>query len=232
MELTLKTVKEEKQNAYSLIFHKPENFTWIPGEYILLNIPHENKDERGEDRVFSISSAPSENIVMITTRNFNEKGSSFKRELFNLVEGDKVTFTKPSVSPTFFNASDESKTYVFLTAGIGITPVRSVIMDYSLLKKDLKGTLLYANRDDEYIFGEELKESIKNLPNFTIQKYHGKRIDRDVLAKILNQYHNPIFNISGTLEFISEMKDILLNQPDVPMENVKSSSFGKGYSNS
>lgn len=232
MELTLKEVRKEAQNAYSLIFHKPENFTWTPGEYISLNIPHENKDLRGEERTISISSAPSENVVMITTRNFKEKGSSFKKELFNLKEGDNVTFTKPSVSPTFFNASDESKTYIFLTAGIGITPVRSVIMDYSLLGKTLKGTLLYANRDDEYIFDKELDEAIKNLPNFTIQKYHGKRINREVLEEILIQYNNPIFNISGTLEFISEMRETLLNQLNVSIENVKSSSFGKGYSNS
>ncbi|MBP6976360.1 FAD-dependent oxidoreductase [Candidatus Dojkabacteria bacterium] len=232
MKLTLKEIRKEAQNAYSLIFHKPENFTWNPGEYISLKIPHENKDLRGEERTFSISSAPSENVVMITTRNFKEKGSSFKKELFNLKEGDNVTFTKPSVSPTFFNASDESKTYIFLTAGIGITPVRSVIMDYSLLGKTLKGTLLYANRDDEYIFDKELDEAIKNLPNFTIQKYHGKRINREVLEEILIQYNNPIFNISGTLEFISEMRETLLNQLNVSIENVKSSSFGKGYSNS
>lgn len=232
MELTLKEIRKEAQNANSLIFHKPENFTWTPGEYISLNIPHENKDLRGEERTFSISSAPSENVVMITTRNFREKGSTFKRELFNLKEGDKVTFTKPSVSPTFFNASDESKTYVFLTAGIGITPIRSVIMEYALRSNDLKGTLLYANRDDEYIFDKELDKALKSLPNFTIQKYHGKRINREVLEEILNKYNNPIFNISGTLEFISEMRGTLLNQLDVPMENVKSSSFGKGYSNS
>ena len=34
---------------------------------------------------------------------------------------------------------------------------------------------LVFNKDDEYIFGEELDGMVKSMKSFTIQKYHGKK---------------------------------------------------------
>ena len=90
---------------------------------------------------------------------------------------------------------------------------------------------LVFNKDDEYIFGEELDGMVKSMKSFTIQKYHGRRITKDTLEELLKHYDNPVFNISGTVKFTEQMKDILLNQLHVVNENVRVSSFGKGYDN-
>jgi ferredoxin-NADP reductase len=229
MQITLLTKKKEAQNAYSLIFSNDSNMQWIAGEYMLMTLPHENPDDRGLERPFTISSSPKEGIVMLTTRYFDNESSSFKKALFNLREGSKIEVLKPSNSDTFFNSKDPSRNYIFLTAGIGITPVRSVVKDYSLNKLDLKGTLLYANKNDDYIFGEELEQISNDMPNFTLQKYHGKRINRGVLEGLLKEYDSPIFNISGTKDFTNQMKEILLNQLKIDPTNVRTSSFGDGY---
>lgn len=229
MQITLLNKKKEAQNAYSLIFSNDSNMQWNAGEYLLMTLPHENADDRGQERPFTISSSPKEGIVMITTRYFEKEASSFKKALFNLKEGTTLEISKPSNSETFFNSKDPNRNYIFLTAGIGVTPVRSVIKDYSLNNLDLKGTLLYANKNDEYIFGEEIEKISNEMPNFTLQKYHGKRINREVLEQLLKEYDNPVFNISGTRKFTTEMKDILLNQLEVDALNVRTSSFGDGY---
>ncbi len=229
MKLFFREIKKEAQNAYSLIFDPNSELIWDAGEYLEIELPHKNVDDRGIKRYFSISAAPSEGIVMITTRFFDEKASSFKKAFFGLKTGESIEVKKPSNSDTFFNANDPKKEYIFLTAGIGITPVRSVMKDYSLNNLDLKGTLLYANKDEEYIFGEELEQISNDMPNFSLQKYHGKRIDREVLENLLKEYDNPVFNISGTRKFTTEMKDILLNQLEVDILNVRTSSFGDGY---
>lgn len=232
MQLVFREKKKEAQNAYSLIFEPNPELQWNAGEYLEIKMPHMNEDSRGIERYFSISSAPSEGIIMITTRFFNEKASSFKKALFELKKGDILdNVMKPENNDSFFNANDPGREYIFLTAGIGITPVRSVIKEYHLNSKPLKGTLLYANRDDEYIFGEELERISNDMPNFTIQKYHGKRINKEVLENILKEYKNPIFNISGTYNFTTEMKNILLENLKLNPINIKSSSFGKGYDN-
>jgi len=69
------------------------------------------------------------------------------------------------------------------------------------------------------------------MKSFTIQKYHGRRITKDTLEELLKHYDNPVFNISGTMKFTEQMKDILLNQLHVVNENVRVSSFGKRYDN-
>jgi len=233
MKLVFKEMKKEAQNAYSFIFESNPELKWNAGEYLEIKMPHSNEDDRGIERYFSISAAPSEGIVMITTRFFEEKSSSFKKALFELKTGDILENIKiPEKNENFFNANDPDREYLFLTAGIGITPVRSVIKEYYLKGRNLKGTLLYANRDNEYIFGEELERMVNNMPKFSIQKYHGKRINQEVLENLLKDYNNPIFNISGTYDFNIEIKDILLNKLKISSEYIKSSSFGKGYAHS
>ena len=229
MKILFQEKKKEAQNAYSFIFKKEDKLKWNPGEYILLNFPHESPDDRGIERVFSISSAPSEDIFMITTRYFEKEASSFKKALFNLKENDSLEIAKPSNSSTFFNANDESKEYIFLTIGIGITPVRSVLKEYDIQDKELKGILLYGNRAEDYIFGNEIEEVVNSMPNFRLEKYHNKRIDREVLENMLEEYPNGIFNISGTSDFTQGMKDILFNDLNVKTDRVRSSSFGNGY---
>ena len=87
---------------------------------------------------------------------------------------------------------------------------------------------MYANRDDDYIFGGELERMAKDMPSFTVQKYHGKRLDRGVIEELLKGFNNPIFNISGTKQFNLDMKEIL-EELNIDSENIKTSSFGEGY---
>ena len=228
MKLLFREMKKEAQNAYSFIFDPNPELKWNAGEYLEVKLPHNDVDDRGIERYFSISSAPSEDIVMITTRFFEEEASTFKKAFFELKTGESIEVSKPTNSETFFNVNDPKREYVFLTAGIGITPVRSVVKEYHLKGRNLKGTLLYANRDDEYIFGAQLERMAKNMPSFTVQKYHDKRIDRGVIEGLLKEFNKPIFNISGTKQFNLDMKEIL-GELNIDSENIKTSSFGEGY---
>jgi ferredoxin-NADP reductase len=229
MELTFIEKKKEAQNAYSFIFDTNSNIRWKAGEYILLNLPHHNIDERGDERPFSISSAPSEGFLMITTRYFEDKASTFKKELFHLKKGDVVSVKKEDNPDNTLYAQDIHRDYVFLVAGIGITPMRSIIKEYHIQREELKGILLYANRNEEYIFGEEIDNLSKGFRNFTVRPYHDKRIDREVLESMNSIYNKPIFLISGTYEFVNSMKSTLISDLKVHPSDVKSTSFGKDY---
>ena len=77
MKLLFKEMKKEAQNAYSFIFDPNPELKWNAGEYLEVRLPHKDVDSRGIERYFSISSAPSEDIVMITTRFFEEEASTF-----------------------------------------------------------------------------------------------------------------------------------------------------------
>lgn len=68
-------------------------FLFKAGQYVQITLPHENADERGTSRFFTIASSPTEkDVLMIVSR----KGkSSFKMALFDLQPGAKVQFFGP-----------------------------------------------------------------------------------------------------------------------------------------
>lgn len=217
-----------EQNAISLIFQPQEEFRWNAGQAMEVHLPHENMDARGDVRTFSISSAPSEGFVMITTRNYGDDASSFKKALFNLEQGDTVEVSGPFNSRGNFEAENPALDYIFLVGGVGVTPVRSIMKEYELTNKQLKGTLIFANRDDQYIFGEELDEVAKKFARFTVQPYHTRRIDEFVVSDLYMRYPTGIFEVSGPPTFIDEIT-MLLQDAGVSERNIKSSTFKGGY---
>ena len=79
---SLTFIKKEKVlgDVYLYYFTPNEKFEHIAGQYMQLTLPH-TADDRGTTRFFTITSSPTEDYLMITTR----KGkSSFKKKLFGL----------------------------------------------------------------------------------------------------------------------------------------------------
>src|SRR5258708_3228613 len=77
------------ENVYSLFFDRRDvKFTFLPGQYIRMVLPHKNPDNRGTSRFFTIASSPLEkDHFMITTKLIQ---SSFKMTLLSLTAGTPV----------------------------------------------------------------------------------------------------------------------------------------------
>jgi ferredoxin-NADP reductase len=90
--LTLAKKERLTSEITAFYFSKPDGFNFLSGQYLRLTLPHEGSDDRGTNRFFTISSAPEEDQICITTR----KGeSSFKHALFQLESGAKVSCYGP-----------------------------------------------------------------------------------------------------------------------------------------
>ena len=89
MKLRLVNVTQREGDVKEFSFQPPESFTWVAGQYMHYVLPHE-ADDRGIERWFTISSAPSESDVRITTRINHEHSSSFKDALQQLEIGDEI----------------------------------------------------------------------------------------------------------------------------------------------
>ncbi len=87
-------IKKEQLTAKIAAFYfaKPKGFLFLPGQYLQMTLPHDSADERGSNRFFTISSAPEEEYIMITTR----KGkSTFKQTLFQHKKGAEINCFGP-----------------------------------------------------------------------------------------------------------------------------------------
>lgn len=96
---------------------------YVAGQFTELYLPH-TADRRGERRWFTLSSSPTEPFLSITTK-FAKEGSTYKKELLALKPGAEVTLAEPMGD--FVLPKDQSIPLLFVAAGAGITPVRSMV---------------------------------------------------------------------------------------------------------
>jgi ferredoxin-NADP reductase len=221
--MKLKFVKKEHEieNVQSFYFEPPAGTSWIAGQFLEYSLPHPNEDDRGVKRWFTISTAPYEKLVRITTRINSEKSSSFKSALQQLTIGDEIEAGEPEGDFVF---GDPAKKYAFFAGGIGITPFRSILAQLDHDGQDFKVDLLYANRTDQLVFGDELKALEQKHHNFHIQEFIGvHNVTLDDLKPYMEDTSTIIY-ISGPEPMVEDF-DKKLKDAGVPEERVKGDYF-------
>lgn len=205
MKMSLKDKKAEVEGVYSFIFEPREPLSWQPGQYLHYVLEHDNPDDRGMERWFTIASAPFENEVRITTRFDGERQSSFKQALLNMNPGDEIEADGPKGQ---FVLQEGEHHHVFIAGGIGITPYRSMIVQLAHDHQDKRIDLMYANRDDKFVYGEELKSLQASNPSFHILEFVDKRIEEPDLHDFL-QDKSAIFYLSGPRSMVEAYEQLL-----------------------
>lgn len=168
MNLTFSSKRQESNDVTTYIFNSPNPVQWQAGQFIEYQLPHEAADDRGPSRYFTISSAPHENVVQITTRLAGQEGSTFKLALDRLEAGQAIEASEPMGE---FVIEDATASYVFIAGGIGITPFRSILLDLAHKQQPVNIILLYANRNDEFVFKPELDSLSSQFENFRVQYF-------------------------------------------------------------
>ncbi len=240
LKTTLLKKKTVAENTMMFEFDKPDDFIYHAGQSIdltLINPPE--TDTEGNTRAFSLTSAPHEETLTITTR---MRDTAFKRTLKSLPEGTEINLLGPFGS--FMLHENTERPGLFLVGGIGITPFYSMIKDWLEKKLPHKLFLFYSNRKPEdTAFLNELTK-IKNenkkftfIPTMTNIKeskvaWSGEEgyIDEKMLKKygsdtITNK--NPIYYSAGPANMVSAMR-VLLNKMNISNDEVRTEEFS-GY---
>lgn len=184
-------------------------------------ILHQSPDERGTHRWFTISSAPFERDIMITTR-FSRNGSSFKKTLADLRPGGIISSGLPRGD---FTVEDFGPHYVFIAGGIGITPFRSILLQLDHDDKPISVSLLYLNSDADYVFEGEFRALEQKNNNFKLRKFDSRKLDRQDLEAY---YRAPdtVFYISGPRGMVESYQKLL--ETEILPERIKTDYF-PGY---
>lgn len=207
MKLKLIERKPEVPGVESFIFEPQEALSWQAGQFLHYVLHHEPTDDRGSDRWFTVSAAPFEGHVMLTTRFTDEKGSSFKNKLKSLEVGKSV---EVSYLEGDFTLDDPNAEHVFIAGGIGITPFRAILKQLAYEKKPINVTLLYSNRDQNILFKEELEDIAKDHHNFKIHYiFSPEHIDEAKIRQLVPDLQKPIFYISGPEPMVDALSGTL-----------------------
>ena len=234
--IKLKNRKEVAAGTMAFHFEKPTGFTFTPGQagdFTLSNPPE--TDAEGNKRSFSLTGAPYEEDLIIATR---MRDTAFKRSLKEIPLGSELTLDAPWGELVL--DSDTSIPAVFLTGGIGITPIRSIVLQATREKLPQKLVLFFSNRHPEdAAFLDDLTQAEKENPNFTciptmtkiddpsLWKGETGPIDKAMLHRHLDDLNKPIYYVTGPPEMVSAMQK-LLKDAGVNAANVRAEEFS-GY---
>ncbi len=211
MILKLIDIIQRTPECFSFCFKPQEEITWQAGQFMQFSLPHDNPDDRGIMRFFSICSAPYEKMIMITTRYAGESSSTFKKALLSMEKGQNISAFSPQGE---FIVNDLSKSYVLIAGGIGITPFRSILLDLDHGKKlnGLQVFLLYSNRDDIVVFKDEFDIIANNNPTFKVRYIiHPEMCNLDLIKVAVPFYRERIYYISGPPGMVKSIEDSLVS---------------------
>lgn len=234
--IKLKNKKEIAAGTMAFYFDKPDGFIYKAGQFgdfTLINPT--DTDEEGNIRGFSLSAAPFEDHLMFATR---MRDTAFKRYLKTMPFGTEITMDAPYGSFTLQNNTKIPA--VFLCGGIGITPVRSIILQATHDKTAHKIFLFYANKTlADAAFLDDFTEASKSNPNFAFiasitnaegsTEWQGERgfFTQEMLQKYIGDLALPIYYISGPAAMVTSIRKTL-NDAGVDDDNIRTEEFS-GY---
>ena len=221
--LTFISRQEVAPTTYTFSFKPNAPLVWHAGQHGMIEV----KSAKGKimRRMFSLSSAPSEEIVSITTRYIDHAASDFKKILWALKSGDKAKLRGP-VGPMYVRNPKQHN--IFIANGIGITPFRSVLVEATANKRDLHGTLIYENRNDTVIFKDEIEKLSTNLKHFEVNLItEPEKLTEETIRLSVPDLGSSMFYLAGSPSTIKSYKKIL-SQLGVKRSQIRNDAF-RGY---
>ncbi|MFS0913236.1 FAD-dependent oxidoreductase [Microbacterium sp. 179-I 3D2 NHS] len=205
--------------AQELTFRAKGRLTFLPGQYLELDVPHHRPDARGTRREFSIVSAPADlPTLRIAYKNGDQKHpSSYKRALAAAEPGATLAVT--GTWGDFILPRGDAP-ILMVAAGIGVTPFVSQLRQLQAvgLRRDV--VLVYVASDaGELAFRDELAATGVRTVVFTRDEpadlpphwtwAQGSRLDADTLERAVGDIAARHAFISGPPRLIADLAPAL-----------------------
>ncbi len=219
------------------------------GQYAVVDLGTK-EDPEGPVRSFTIASSPTEEkFILISTR---IRDTPFKKKLANLDLGTLVKITAP-LGRFVLPENDISRSLVFLSGGIGVTPFRSMVKYATDQQLPIKIMMFDSNRDEENILyrnefdicmkanknlkiiytmtgkGKETSSSSSTVDDGGWERERGY-INKTMITKYMtnDELDDSIFYICGPPGMLNAMQQLLQNDLHISKERIKIEEF-TGY---
>ena len=205
---------------------------FLAGQFFFVTIKVNGADA---EHHFSFSNAPTDKGYIEFTKRIT--GSDYSRALDVLKPGDPAKLRGPF---GHFTLPNDIRPLAFLSGGIGITPLRSM-MRYTIQKGlPFDIVLLYGcPSQEEILFRDEFDDMAQAHRNIRVEYvlsgpvfppgWQGRKgfINKDMIAGVIPDYKNRVFYISGPPKMVTSLTE-QVQQLGVPEEQIKRDSF-TGY---
>ncbi len=206
-------------STYDFVFKPGRKFAFRPGQYIEWTLPHTNTDSRGNRRIFTIASSPTENNIRIGVK-FYKNGSTFKEALLGIDSSTLISASQ--IAGDFTLPKNRNQKLAFIAGGIGVTPFRSMVK-YLIDKNEARNVrMLYSSRTTADLAYKDLFEEARvklgmdtsyilndiRQAEYLANVTSGK-IDKILLTQAIPDYMDRVFYISGTHPMVEAIQEIL-----------------------
>jgi ferredoxin-NADP reductase/Na+-transporting NADH:ubiquinone oxidoreductase subunit NqrB len=221
------------QSTYDFTFRPTQPLKFAPGQYMEFTLPHDQPDSRGVRRYFTLASSPTEELLHIGVR-FYENGSTFKKTM--LAMDEKKAILAAQLSGDFTLPDDPQQPVILIAGGIGITPYRSMLKYLIDTNQTRPITLLYSERTEADIAYKDIlvaaqQQGMNIICTLTTQTESTNlrlgKIDAELVQSNVGDIKKTLFYISGPHPMVTDIKSLLRNI-GVPFENIKVDFF-PGY---
>ena len=231
---SLKVVKKikEAKDSFSFYFSMPEEqqslFYFQPAQFLTFQLEIEGKKVF---RSYSIASSPLDGFPLRVTLKKIDNGIVSNYMIDHLQEGDTLLSQSPAGS--FYKLPEHLKQnqYILFGAGVGITPLYSILQAILESSTQDKILLIYSCRnEEEIIYDQELKkwlEEYKERFEMKIILSHKEgRLDDIKLQQIFSQksFKEALFYLCGPKDYMDMIKLFLANQK-IPSRSVHTEDF-------
>lgn len=223
--ISILRIKQETHDTKTLITTKPEGFSYVAGQYVMLGLT-DKKNIHGKETIpITLSSSPHEQELHFTIKD----AGAFSEAIYNAKEGDKLFLRGPAGDA--YNVTTQIKDdMVLLAAGTGITPFHSILT--FIIEEGMNNSILLLNgnrSEEDIIFKTELEQFDKQ-DNITVinvlenpsPTWRGEQglVDKKLIEKHVPNPRDYTFMICGPPPMVHDCKEALL-ELGVEEENIK-----------
>ncbi|HEX9014794.1 MAG TPA: oxidoreductase [Chloroflexota bacterium] len=216
------TIKKKRwiaPDTLEVILPLQKPLAFAPGQYMEWTLPHENPDNRGNRRYFTIASSPTEKVLRLAVKLY-PGGSSFKKAMAKADADSPIVGGQ--LGGDFTLPKDPKQKLAFIAGGIGITPFRSMIKYLLDAGQARPIVVLYSNRNpEEVVYRDVLDEAQRRLNIRTVYtltdqtsrpaNWTGRlgRIDAKMIAEEIPDFAERTFYLSGPREMVVAFEETL-----------------------
>ncbi len=157
------------KDAVNIVFEKPDGFTYQPGQFITIIKEVNGKKIR---RAYSLCTTPYQDEFPAVTVKRVEGGVMSNELNENIQIGDQLEIMEPMGMFTTDYGKEQKRKVAFFGGGSGITPLMSILRTVLLEEPESEVTLVYGNRNVDYIIFKDLLKSLAEQYNGRFNVIH------------------------------------------------------------
>lgn len=223
------------ESTYEFIFSKPDDYMYRSGQHAGLILKDPIREDSELRHTFSFTSSPVDDEISFLTR---IRDSEYKKHISSLNEGNEATLALPG-GFEIAEGLTKDENFVYLCAGVGITPFLSFLRNIELRRSKGNAVLMWSNRNpnttphfDKFVNGEFAKNDNLDLHLFMTEaepneNYTNGRIDQVAIKNVVEQHSPAQFYVIGMPSFVDAMTSQLISI-GIPFEKIITENFS-GY---